>query len=195
VDPSALDDGVEAARRGDRDAFGRLWQQLSPAVAAYFRAQGVPEGEDLTSEVFLAAFRQMPRFVGSGAAFRALVFAIAHRRQVDWWRGSARRGNTQPWHELGEDALTTGSAENAALSRLGEDRVVALLRELTPDQRSVLALRVLADLSLETTAQVLGRDIGSVKSLQHRALARLRRKVGANPYPASGTGRLNTRHA
>lgn len=195
MDPATLDDGVDAARRGDRDAFGRLWQQLAPSVAAYFRAQGVPEGEDLTSEVFLAAFRQMPRFIGGGAAFKALVFAIAHRRQVDWVRGQARRGPTLPLHELGEHAPATGSAEDVALTGLEEHRVLALLRELTPDQRAVLALRVLADLSLETTAQVMGRDVGSVKSLQHRGLTRLRRKVGANPYPARAAGRLNTRHA
>jgi len=81
------------------------------------------------------------------------------------------------------------------LAGLGEERVVALLSSLTADQRAVLALRVLGELSLEETAQALGRDVGSVKSLQHRGLARLRRKLSTDPYPHGVPGRLNTRHA
>jgi RNA polymerase sigma-70 factor, ECF subfamily len=72
---------------------------------------------------------------------------------------------------------------------------VALLTELTPDQRAVVALRVLGELSLEETARVLGRDVGSVKSLQHRGLARLRRRLSTDPYPRGVPARLNTRHA
>jgi RNA polymerase sigma-70 factor (ECF subfamily) len=195
MDSAALDQAVDAARDGDPEAFGRLWQELSPRVAAYFRAQGVPDHEDLTSEVFLAAFRQMRRFIGGGAAFRALLFSIAHHRHVDWVRRQVRRGPIVPWDELREDPRTTGSAEEAALTGLGEQRVVALLTELTPDQRAVVALRVLGELTLEETARVLGRDVGSVKSLQHRGLARLRRKLATDPYPRGVTGRLNTRHA
>lgn len=195
MEPAALDDAVDAARRGDRAAFGALWEELSPRVDAYFRAQGVTEHEDLTSEVFLAAFRQVRRFIGGGAAFRAFVFAVAHRRQVDWVRRQVRRGPSVSWEELGEDPRTSASAEEGALAGLGEQRVVALLATLTPDQRAVVALRVLGELSLEETAQALGRDVGSVKSLQHRGLARLRRNLAADPYPRGGLARLDTRHA
>jgi RNA polymerase sigma-70 factor, ECF subfamily len=137
----------------------------------------------------------MPRFIGGGSAFRALLFSVAHHRHVDWVRRQVRRGPTVAWDELSEDPRTTGSAEEAALSGLGEQRVVALLTELTPDQRAVVALRVLGELSLEETARVLGRDVGSVKSLQHRGLARLRRRLSTDPYPRGVPARLNTRHA
>jgi RNA polymerase sigma-70 factor (ECF subfamily) len=50
-----------------------------------------------------------------------------------------------------------------------------LLLGLTPDQRSVIALRVIADLSLEETAGILGKSVGAVKALQKRGLERLRR--------------------
>jgi RNA polymerase sigma-70 factor (ECF subfamily) len=52
-----------------------------------------------------------------------------------------------------------------------------LLADLTPDQRHVLALRVIADLSLEQVAAATGKPVGAVKALQHRALATLRRKI------------------
>ena len=194
-DATVDDATVDAARCGDAAAFGRLWARLSPKVAAYFRAHGVDESDDLTSEVFLAAFRQVGRFVGGAEAFRALLFSIAHRRYVDWVRQRTRRGVTQPWHDLDEDPRATASAETEAMVGLGDERVVALLSGLTPDQREVIALRVLADLTLEQTALVLGRDVGSVKSLQHRGLARLRKKVATDPYPSGRLVRLNPRHA
>ena len=194
MDGALLDATVAAARAGDRAAFGQLWVELSPRVAAYLRSHGVGDAEDVTSEVFLAVFRQMGRFEGGGAAFRALVFTVAHRRQVDWHRHRVRRGPWVPWDDAGHDQAAP-SAESAALAVLGDEWVVELLATLTPDQRAVLALRVVADLSLEETAAVLGKDVGSVKSLQHRALARLRKELSGKPYPREALARLNPRHA
>ena len=195
MEAAALDAAVNAARRGDADAFGELWRELSPRVAAYFRAHSVLDADDLTSEVFLAAFRQVERFIGGGDAFRALVFSMAHRRRVDWLRRRTRRGAAVSWEELGEDPRTSSSAEAEALESLAEQRTLALLAELTDAQREVITLRVLADLSLEQTARVLGRDVGSVKSLQHRGLARLRGKLSSEPYPQAALARWNPRHA
>ena len=194
MDCALMDATVAAARVGDGAAFGRLWQELSPRVAAYLRSHGVADAEDVTSEVFLAVFRQIGRFSGGGAAFRALVFTVAHRRQVDWHRQRTRRG---PWLTLDEAEAdpVAPSAESAALMRLAQEQVVEVLDTLTPDQRAVLTLRVVADLSLEDTAAVLGKDLGAVKSLQHRALSRLRRKLSPEPYPWDTLARLNPRHA
>lgn len=194
MDGTDLDAAVVAARAGDAEAFGRLWQALAPKVAGYLRSHGVGEPDDVTSEVFLAAFRQVGSLTGEADAFRALLFTIAHRRQVDWHRKRSRRGAEEPWEEAGVDPATP-SAEAQALEVLAQERVVALLRRLTADQRAVLALRVVADLSLEQTAAVLRRDVGSVKSLQHRALARLRKEVSPDPYPAAVLARLHPRHA
>ena len=194
MDSALMDAAVARAKVGDRPAFGQLWLDLSPRVAAYLRSHGVADAEDVTSEVFLAVFRQMDRFSGGGAAFRALVFTVAHRRQVDWHRQRTRRGTWLTLDDLGSEPVSP-SAESAALAALADEQVVAALGTLTSDQRSVLALRVVAELSLEETAAVLGKDLGAVKSLQHRALARLRRKLSPDPYPRDALARLNARHA
>jgi RNA polymerase sigma-70 factor (ECF subfamily) len=194
MDGVMLDQVVAAARAGDRDAFGTLWGQLSPRVAGYFRAHGNPEPDDATSEVFLAAFRQMDRFTGDGSGFTALVFTIAHRRHVDATRRRVRRPELAVLDE--ETPLPpTASAEDLAMREVGTSSVIRLLSTLTPDQRAVLTLRVVADLTLQQTAQILGRDVGSVKALQHRALARLRKEVSSDPYPSAAVVRLNPRHA
>ena len=193
-----LDGTLRAAVDGDGDAFGRLWTALAPSVAAYFRAHAVDESDDLTSEVFLAAFQALSRNIDSFAQFKGLVFRIAHRRYVDWVRRRVRRGGSVPYDPALDDRCTV-SAEEGAAELLGSRRALALLDLLTPDQRQVIALRVFGDLGLQQTAEVLGRDVGTVKSLQHRGLARLRRRLdeesSGKPYPERALVRWKTRHA
>ncbi len=61
---------------------------------------------------------------------------------------------------------------------MGEGRIQALLVLLTDDQRSVLLLRFVADLSIEDVATVMGKPAGSIKQLQLRALRTLHRTLG-----------------
>ncbi len=185
-----LDLLVDAARAGGGWAFGRLWELLAPPVAAYLRRRRVRDVDDVTSEVFLAAFAGIGRFDGDGRAFRAWLFTIAHHKSVD----AARRAGGR---ELLVDtyASTDGdrvasrqdlrSAEDEAVDRIATSDAVRRLNVLTEDQRAVLLLRVVADLSLAETAAVLGRPVGAVKALQHRALARLRSTLTASPDAVS----------
>jgi RNA polymerase sigma factor (sigma-70 family) len=178
-----LDALVDAARAGGGWAFGRLWESLAPRVAAYLRAGGVPEVDDTTSEVFLAAFRGIGRFQGDGAAFRAWLFTIAHHKGVDAHRRSSRQEVAAVAVErAGRAAL---SAEDEAMARVDTAEAVRRLAALTQDQRSVLLLRIVAELSLAETAEVLGKPVGAVKALQHRALARLRQAqpLAVSPGP------------
>ena len=64
---------------------------------------------------------------------------------------------------------------------MGAEWADAMLESLPPDQRAVVALRVTADLSLEQVADILGKRVGAVKSLQHRALESLRRRCEEVP--------------
>ena len=170
-----LDLHLAAARAGTPDGFARIYEALVRPVAGYLRSRGVPDVEDLTSEVFLAVFAGLPRFEGDGANFRSWVFTIAHRRAADHWRRTAR---TLPTAELEpDDGVPVDSAEALALDVLDEARTRELLDGLSPDQRDVLLLRIVADLSLEQVAEVLGKTVGAVKSLQHRGLAQLRKAV------------------
>jgi RNA polymerase sigma-70 factor (ECF subfamily) len=191
-----LDLLVAAARSGGGWAFGRLWAQLAPAVAAYLRGRGVRDADDVTSDVFLAAFRGIRGFQGDGVAFRSWLFTIAHHKGVDAHRRPAASREVLvdaigagEGHGLDEDRAR--SAEDVAMEQIAGDRAVRHLAILTDDQRAVLLLRVVADLSLAETADVLGKPVGAVKALQHRALARLRADLGAvSPEPGGAMGRV-----
>ncbi len=78
--------------------------------------------------------------------------------------------------EIQETAIV-GDVEVDAMDLLSDHQLRALLDELSPDQRDVVLLRIVADLSIEDVATALGKRRGAVKSLQHRALATLRRHL------------------
>jgi RNA polymerase sigma factor (sigma-70 family) len=146
-----------------------IYRQLAPAVLGYLRAQRAPEPEDLLGEVFLQVARDLRRFRGDDDALRRWVFAIAHNRLVDDGRRRARRPR------LADDEATEVAAPEPP-ERFDPELQTAL-DALTPDQRQVVVLRFVADLSLDDVARVTKRPVGAVKALQHRALENLRKAV------------------
>ncbi len=169
-------DVVEAAA-GSVAAFERIYHRLSPSVASYLRWNGASDVDALTNEVLAQVHRNLDRFSGDGAGFRSWVFTIAPRRMIDDRRRSSRRP-VLSHAEISDDAVV-GDAESDALDAISDTRLQALLEHLSPDQRSVLLLRIVVDLPLEEVATTLGKTVGAVKALQHRALATLRRYLDA----------------
>ncbi|WP_411720203.1 RNA polymerase sigma factor [Mycetocola sp.] len=167
---------LAAAQSGEPWANRALWNTFSPPVAGYLRARGSSEPDDLTSEVFLTVFARLPDFSGEESEFRSFVFTIAHRRLVDEFRQRSVRGTPSEWTEE-TDSRVTASAEDEAIERLGNEQARALLDGLPTAQREVLELRILADLTIEQIASVLGKRPGAVKALQRRGLDALRKKV------------------
>jgi RNA polymerase sigma factor (sigma-70 family) len=166
---------LAAARVGAPWALQRLYEDLSPVVAGYLRLQGLREVEDATSEVFLGVFRNLGGFSGDEAAFRSWVFTIAHRRLVDVRRRQGRRPEPRPLDDT--DQVVGGDVEAEALAELGGEWVREALAELTDDQRQVVTLRIVADLSVEEVAAITGKRAGAVRVCQHRAIERLRRAL------------------
>ena len=178
---------LAAARQGSGWAATALWNDYAPAVAAFVRVRGSREPDDLTSEVFLVVFDSLQTFVGGQAEFRSFVFSIAYRRLVDELRMRTRRGTPEEW-TADTDRRHSPSAEDDAEARLGDAAAQALLDDLPPDQRDVMVLRIVGDLTIEQVAEVLGKREGAVKALQRRALENLRKKVGATRTPVALSG-------
>jgi RNA polymerase sigma-70 factor, ECF subfamily len=170
------------ARRREPAAVARVYSAYAPALFRFFLAAvgDRPTAEDLTGDVFKSAIEGLPRFRGPVEALGGWLFRIARHDLSDYRRRQARN-LVQPLDDLLEEAAAAGGAvdpEELVLERVEGDRVLAALQQLTPDQRQVLLLRLVADLTASEVAGILNKSTDAVKALQHRGLASLARVLG-----------------
>lgn len=167
---------IDAAKDGAEWAWESIYKDFAGPVTGYLRNRGASDPDDLSSEVFFQVARDIHRFEGDETSFRSWLFVIAHRRLVDDRRARSRRIDT-----VDEDARAIetegGDVEDEVMQQLALTRVEDMLQQLTEDQRNVLALRIIGDLTLEQTAEVMSKRVGAIKALQRRALQSIKRQL------------------
>jgi RNA polymerase sigma-70 factor (ECF subfamily) len=174
---------LDAATRGDEEAFGRLWRDLQPRLLRYFMVAVPAAAEDLASETWLAVVRSLGRFRGNEPAFRAWVFTIARHELLDWRRRAARR----PIADVPVTGLTDRAAMAApddpaasAMEGLSTRAALAMVATLPADQAEAVVLRVVAGLDVDRVAAIMDKRPGTVRVLTHRGLRRLAERLGAD---------------
>jgi RNA polymerase sigma factor (sigma-70 family) len=171
-----FDEVLSAARAGAEWAWTRIYEEMAPKVVGYLRAHGAADPEDLAGEVFLQVVRGLPGFSGAKREFSAWLFTIAHRRLVDDLRRRRRRPvDPAPADVVARAAGAGGDVSDDAEARMAGAWVRAAIEELPRDQRSVVLLRIIGDLTIEEIARAVGKRPGAVKALQRRGLRRLER--------------------
>jgi RNA polymerase sigma-70 factor (ECF subfamily) len=170
-----------AAQSGAEWAVAVLYRDLHPAVLRYLHAQEPREAEDLESETWLDVARSLSRFRGQEADFRKWVFAIARRRLIDFRRQSSRRRTQPTASETLAERMPPGDAEEDAMEGFATEAALARIATLPHDQAEVVLLRVVAGFSAQEVARIMGKRPGTVRVLQHRALARLARDIAKEP--------------
>ena len=176
-DTNLFGEMLDAAKVGDDSAWESLYRGLAGSVTGYLASRGAKDPEDLAGEVFLQVARDIHRFEGNESSLRSWVFVIAHRRLIDARRAENRRPALASSVEVSSDDILGGDVEAEAIDQLALTRLHEILDSLTENQRDVLALRVVADLSLEETAKVMGKRVGAIKAVQRRALLALRDQI------------------
>lgn len=166
---------LAAAKQGDGRAFEQLYAAFCGPVAGFVRSRGMHDPDGIVNEAFLGAFTGLATFTGDEAGFEAWLFRIARNKLADELRRRSREPATYDQNIAAD--LAGGDVEADALAALGDEWVQRRLDALTPDQRDVLLLRVVADLPVDQTAEVLGKRPGAIKALQRRALRRLNREL------------------
>lgn len=160
---------IAAAQHGSAWAWSELLSEYGPPVQAYARSQGIADPEDLLGQVLEGVVRRIGTFRGDERAFRSWVFTVTHSRIIDQRRKDRRRPPIAD-AEVPEVAVDDDADRDGQLGRVA---AMAMLDGLPAKQRDVAALRFVAGLSVEQTAQVLGRRAGAVRVASHRALASL----------------------
>jgi RNA polymerase sigma-70 factor, ECF subfamily len=173
---ASFDADLAAARRGDSEGFTGLYRRLDREVLGFARARGAEDPDGVVNETFVRAFRRLRSFDGTEADFRSWVFAIGRNLLIDETRRKRRRPQISA-DEPTPDPPAQATVEDEILVGFETEMIVDLLGTLTEDQRDVVTLRVLGDLSLREVAEILDKPIGAVKSLQHRAFGSLARRI------------------
>jgi RNA polymerase sigma factor (sigma-70 family) len=188
---SGFPERLARAREGDPVAWSDLYHGVAPLVIGYLRAQRLPDPEDVAGEVMLEVVRGIERFRGDAAGFRSWVLTIAHHRLLDSRRRQTRRPSTPRSPDDLDAPPATDDVEAEVIADLGFGRLEPALAELTDEQRNVLLLRVIGDLSIAEVARIVDKRPGAVKQLQRRATASMRRHLdtprAGDPAPGPST--------
>ena len=180
VDDEAIERLVGAAKDGDPEAFGALFDHFYGPVYRYVAARvGRPsDAEDLAQLVFVKALEALPRYELRGVPFGGWLFRLARNVVIDHVR--TRREHVT-LDVVVQQSDEDGGPDELAAIRQELDSVAHALRRLTPEQREAIQLRFFAGLSAREAAVAMGRQEGTVRGLQFRAIAALRRELGIEP--------------
>ena len=177
LDDVAIARLVGEARAGDAWAFGRLFDHYHVAIHRYIasRVRCPADVEDLTQLVFVKALEALPRYEHRGVPFAGWLFCLARNTVIDHVRTRRDHMNLDT---LIDRARPGPGPDELMVVRQEIDAVGAALATLTDDQRDAISLRFFAGLSAREAAQAMGKQEGTVRGLQFRAIAALRRQLG-----------------
>lgn len=163
---------IKQVKDGDAEAFGVLYEQYAEMVFRYVYSHldNRLDAEDLTEDIFIRAWRALPKYDERGLPFSAFLFRVARNSLIDHYRQKKPLQSLDDIemqsHEMGPEEVVDIKIENNDLKQ-----TISTLRE---DYRNVIVFRFLAGLSPDETAQIMQRSVGAVRVLQHRALSALK---------------------
>jgi RNA polymerase sigma-70 factor (ECF subfamily) len=179
---------VLRCQTGDEAAFTEIVARYSPRLRVYLRQMLGSSGgrdahaaDDALQDVWLDVLRGIGRLEDAGA-FATWLYRIARDRA---YRILRRRGIVRmtPMEDAAEVATPDASADDAALNGEAAAIVHASLDRLPHDQREVLLLRFVEEMSYEQIADAVGCGVGTVRSRLHYAKRALRREIERNEHP------------
>ena len=160
----------------DSHAFGALYDRYIQRVYryCYYRTNNAPDAEDLTAQIFLAALEALPRYRQDGP-FAAWLFSIARRKVTDHYR----RAPHVPLEEAILPPIHTDLAVDVESSQRRE-HLLRLIQGLGEQERELIHLRYVAELSFAEIARTIRKSEEAVKKALYRLIARLKRDLEAD---------------
>ncbi|HWO72945.1 MAG TPA: sigma-70 family RNA polymerase sigma factor [Dehalococcoidia bacterium] len=185
---------IRRAAERDREAFAILYLRYHDAVHRRVSAlvSNQQEADDITSEAFLRAWNAIDRFEDRDVSILAWLSTIAQRLA---FKQLSKRRPSLSLDDVSLEADGRESPEEVAERAVQAARLRRALVELPHLQREVLSKRFLEQLSYDEVGTALGKPVGTVRVIQHRALRALRSVLsrttdmeGAKPAPTGASG-------
>jgi RNA polymerase sigma-70 factor, ECF subfamily len=174
MDTPEIKDLVVLAKEKDKEAFGELYDIFAARIYRFIsiKVKAREHAEDILQETFLKAWRYLPRFNPDQYHFGAWLYTISRNLVNDYYRHMYRHPRTENIDDYIDLSSPPTIAETADLN-LAMDKVNLVLPQLNDSYRQVLELRFIQEMSIEETAQIMGKTSLSVRVTQHRAIKKL----------------------
>ncbi|NJQ00655.1 RNA polymerase sigma factor [Streptomyces zingiberis] len=182
-DDGGLGAAVERAQNGDEDAFTHLYREVQPRLLGYVRGLVGDDAEDVTAEAWLEIARDLGRFRGDGDGFRGWTATIARHRALDHLRRQRSRPRTGLLEQDVLELPGRQDTEREALETLSTEAALSMVAGLPRDQAEAVLLRVVVGLDGPSTARVLGKRSGAVRTASYRGLKRLAEELAGRARP------------
>jgi RNA polymerase sigma-70 factor (ECF subfamily) len=168
---------INSAQSGDVQALAKLhdryWQTIFTHV--FFRVGDQVTAEDLTAEVFVRMIDNIERYQVRSMTILPWLYTIARNLIADHYRGIDKK--PAPLHLEDNMVADSGNPDIMISQQLTSECLQKALHHLTDIQAQVIIAKFVEGRSNSEIAHLLGRTEGAIKSLQHRALASLRRAI------------------
>jgi RNA polymerase sigma-70 factor (ECF subfamily) len=166
---------VQQAINGNQIAFTRIYDEYFTKVYRYVYSHvgNQSEAEDLTQDVFIKALHAIGSYKFKGAPFSAWLFRIAHNQIIDYWRKQKKEKTTTL-----EEAITVADENDpVTISEQISDseELATALKQIPEAQGEVISLRFISGLSIAEVAETLGKREGTIKALQFKGIASLKK--------------------
>jgi RNA polymerase sigma-70 factor (ECF subfamily) len=169
---------LSRARTGDEEALMVIYENYFPPVYNFIRLRIEDRAlaEDLASDVFVKLLQSIRQSQAPRHSLRGWIFKVARNLVYDHYR-KERQVTTEALEEWIPNADDEG-LEVEFIRSVNLERARRALGRLAPDQQEVLILRFGQNLNLQETADIMGKSINAIKSLQFRAVQTLRQLLG-----------------
>ncbi len=165
---------IFGAKRGDSLSFGALYNHYMPRIYRflYLKTSSKQEAEDLTHEVFLSAWQNIPRYKHKGFPFSSWLYQIARNKAIDSFR--TKKPAIQFDDVADENFEIKNVSDDTLDSLLDLEKIKSAMHHLGEEQHSIIIMRFVEDMSPKEIADILGKSEGSVRLMQHRAVQNLK---------------------
>lgn len=168
---------VKKAKGRDPEAFGKIYDEYVDPIFryVYYKVGNFAEAQDLTGQTFLKAFENIDSYQMREVAFSSWLYRIAHNLVVDFFRKESKRERVPIDENLPATPSNRGNPVETVIADLDSERLYKALQKLTHNQREVIVLKFIDNLSNAQVAEIMGISVGAVKSTQKRGLLSLNR--------------------
>ncbi len=163
---------VKQFKGGNADSFGLLYDRYIEKIYSfvYYKTQHRETAEDLVSQIFLKAVKNLKKFDTSKGTVQAWLYQIARNTVIDHYRGQKQDKNIDDiW-----DLPMSSNIERDLDAKLKLEKIEKYLSTLKSEQRDVLIMKIWQGMSYEEIAEILGKSEASCKMMCSRSLRQLR---------------------